>query len=94
MDTNNIWKAFLVLCLAQFAFPFIASNIKGRFRELGYEMKSEPFWSILNVTNFWYEARENNKKYNDKKIANMLHIRTGWWFLVIACFLLMVVLNN
>jgi len=93
MDTNNIWKGFIVLCLAQFAFPFLASNIKSRFRDLGYEMKSEPFWSILSVTNFWNEARENNEKYNDIKITRMLYIRTAWWFLVIVCFILMLVLN-
>jgi hypothetical protein len=93
MDTNNIWKAFMVLCLAQFVFPFLASKIKCRFRELGYEMKLEPFWSILSITNFWSEARENNKKYNDTKITRILHVRTAWWLLVIVCFILMLVVN-
>ena len=77
----------MILVLAQFGFPFLASAIKDRFHELGYDMKSEPFWSLLNISRFWSEARETNKVYNDPKISQLLYVRTGWWVLAVACFI-------
>jgi len=87
MELDLNWKIFMVLFSAQFGFPFLASTIKRRFRELGYEMKSEPFWSLFNISNFWNEARETNRTYKDAKISQLLYVRTGWWVLVAICFI-------
>jgi len=77
---------FFVLFGVQFLFPLMAAKIKTRFRELGYEMKSEPAWSLLNITRFWSEAREQNHQFNDPAITKYLRLRTAWWVLVGATF--------
>ena len=86
-DSETLFTTFMVLCAVQFVFPVLASKVRARFREHGYEMKSEPMWSLLNITQFWSEAREQNRKYNDRSISKLLFLHTAWWVLVGATFL-------
>lgn len=78
---------FAILCAVQFLFPVLASKIKAIFRELGYEMKAESMWSLLNVTHFWSEARERNREYKDPAVSKLFLLRTLWWVLVGVTFL-------
>jgi uncharacterized membrane protein YhaH (DUF805 family) len=86
-NSETLLVVFMVLCAVQFLFPLLASKIKARFRDLGYEMKAEPIWSLLNVTQFWSEAREHNRHYKDPAIFKLLLLRTVWWVLVGAAFI-------
>ncbi len=86
-NSETLFVIFMILCAVQFLFPVLASKIKARFRELGYEMKAEPMWSLLNVTQFWGEAREHNRQYKDPAISKLLLLRTIWWILVGVTFL-------
>ncbi|NVK24836.1 MAG: hypothetical protein HWE10_07895 [Gammaproteobacteria bacterium] len=79
--------AFAMLAIVQLGFPILASKIKFRFDELGYKMESEPSYSWLNVSNFWAEARRENKTYKDPLVRKYLALRTFWWILVIICFI-------
>ena len=86
-NSETLFVIFMILCAVQFLFPVLASKIKARFRELGYEMKAEPMWSLLNVTQFLGEAREHNRQYKDPAISKLLLLRTIWWILVGVTFL-------
>ena len=87
LNTEVFFSIFMILCVVQFLFPAVASKIKVRLRELGYEMKSEPMWSLLNVTQFWSEAREQNRHYKDPVVSKLLLLRTIWWVLVGVTFI-------
>lgn len=39
--------------------------------------------TMLNVTSFWREAKEVNKKYNDFLIKRYLLMWNAWWSIVI-----------
>ena len=93
-DTNTLFVLFAVLCAVQFLFPILASIIKERFSALGYKMKANPLWSLLNVTSFWGEAREANRKYNDPEIKKYLLLRAIWWVLVIITFVGIIISVN
>ncbi len=86
-DPEILFVIVMTLCAVQFLFPVLASRIKARFRELGYEMKAEPMWSLLNVTQFWSEAREHNRQYKDSVISKLLFLLTLWWVLAGVTFL-------
>ena len=89
--TDLLFRFFLFLCAVQFLFPLLAGKIKRRFRALGYRMKSEPMWSMFNVSKFWAEAGNKNEEFQDPVIMNLLKLCTAWWgFLIVtfACMLL------
>ena len=90
-NTETLFVVFMILCAVQFLFPVLASKIKTRFRELGCDMKSEPMWSLLNITHFWSEARKHNRTYKDPEITRLLLLRTIWWVLVGFTFLSMAI---
>lgn len=82
---------FLFLGLAQFFFEGIAQEINSRFKELGYEMKANPGWSLFTVSQFWSEARRKNFEYKDQRIAKLLLYRTVWWVLIMLTFIVMII---
>lgn len=85
-STDLIFGFFLFVCALQLLFPVLAGKIKKRFRKLGYRMKSEPMWSMFNVSKFWVEARSKNEELQDPAIAGWLRLLSAWWGLAIASF--------
>jgi uncharacterized membrane protein YhaH (DUF805 family) len=83
---NYFTSLFITLCIIQFFFPILALMIRRRFKELGYSMKESPYSSIFNISGFWSEAREANKRFNDEKVDNYLSYRNLWWLLAIILF--------
>jgi hypothetical protein len=77
---------FLAVCF-QLYFPFMAMSIRDRLLENGYQMKSSVFWSMLNITGFWAEARSSNEAIGDPVVTRYLTIRTIWWIVAIGSFI-------
>ena len=65
---------FLTFGLFYLLTPLLALKVKKRFIDLGYEMKCNPYFSILNISFFWYEAHNKNKSLKDIYIRNYIII--------------------
>lgn len=82
---------FLLLCIGQFfILSLLGYKIYNRCKELGYNMKSRPYFAILNVSGLWREAREFNKRRDDADIAKYLRLYKFFWGYILASFLLIV----
>lgn len=77
------WMALLAL---QVFFPLLASVIKARFKVLGYAMHATPMRTLLRNSRFWEEARQQNRTYQDPKIAQLLRLHTMWWVVLLVTF--------
>ena len=87
MESINVVYVLLgCVFVFQFYFPILAKKIKNRMGELGYEMQASSFGSMFNTSNFWAEARNKNKDFNDPIIRKYLLVRTIWWALAYASF--------
>ncbi|MDN3653415.1 hypothetical protein QWY77_11745 [Thalassotalea ponticola] len=75
---------FSVLIFLQFLAPKLAVKIKNRFRELGVDMETSVYISMLNTSGFWHEAKDLNSSRNDALIAKYLWIYKSWWVLFIV----------
>jgi hypothetical protein len=91
--SEYLMQAFTILVVLQIFFPLLAYRIKNRFKKIGYEMNAEPMWSVLNVSKFWYEAKEKNKIYKDPVVSNLLYFHTVFWLFAIVVFILGIVVT-
>ena len=91
MKTFDIlFMIFLIFAALQFAFPLLASIIKSRLSNHGFDMKSRPAFAMFNMSKFWSEAREINKKYNDHVVSRILLFYTLFWVvggLIFVCLI-------
>jgi hypothetical protein len=83
---DSFESLFITLCILQFLFPVLAFMIRTRFKVLGYDMKESPYFSLINTSGFWGEARRMNKQYNDEKIQGYLALRNWFYILAIISF--------
>jgi len=68
--------------MLQVILPFIALEIRSRIEKHGIKMEESPYFSVINVSPFWREAREINKRLNDERVNLLLQFR--YLFLIIA----------
>ncbi|WDE10649.1 hypothetical protein [Thalassomonas haliotis] len=73
-----------ILVLLQFAFPFLASKIHSRFKELNYKMQSNPAGAWINISTFWSEAKNQNNELKDPVISKYIALYHLWWLLMIV----------
>ena len=88
-----LFLVFMIFATLQFAFPLLASIIKSRLSDRGFEMKSRPAFAMFNMSKFWSEAREINKKYNDHVVSRILMFYTLFWVLGGLIFVCLIFAN-
>lgn len=91
---NYFLYTLIALFMAQFFFPMLAGNVKKRFKSHGFEMESNKYLSVLNLSGFWREASDLNRKVKDKDISHYLLIYYLWWLLVWVSILGVIVSNK
>ena len=83
---------FFTFCLVQLVFQLLALMIRNRFLELDYEIKANPYFSVLLSSKFWDETRETNRDLKDQKINSYLLYRKFGWFFIIAIIVVYLIL--
>ena len=93
MLNEVVKQTFSFLVLGFFVLPIAALYVRQVLKEHGHLMQANPYFALLNVSTFWVEAENKNKELNIRNVSLVLRALSIWWYLVLAFFIGMVVLD-
>ena len=83
---------FCLFCVSQFGLIVLAVKVKQRFKELGYNMRANPYILFFSILFFWSHVIKKNKKFKDDTIRLYLFILYCYWIYAIFTIILFILL--